>query len=174
MELFNEDEIEDSWARALSLDDAEQAVAWKNFRETQPLFYAYLAERSESRFEPEVGELLMATIGLLWSVFLQDAEETGEALQKIDQQLLSQLEHRNGPILEWLSEEEPLRHSYEERFKVLSNHIDDMLDQPHLFQLAFERIDDANADRNPGFDDFAFALLLFYLKIVIDALDGEF
>ncbi|MEM7012298.1 MAG: hypothetical protein AAF585_12515 [Verrucomicrobiota bacterium] len=170
MELFTEEEIEDRWARALSLDEAESADSWRRFREEQPGLFAYLTERAESRFAPDVGELLLSTVAILWVVF----SEEEEIEQEINQQLLAGLEHRNGPLLEWLSDEEPLRHSFQERFDVLLNQLDDMLDQPHLFQLAFERIDDAHEDRNPDFDDFAFALLLFYLKIVIDALDGEF
>ena len=77
-------------------------------------------------------------------------------------------------MLQLLSDESALRLEFEDRFESLNDHLEELIDQPHLLQLAFERIEDAHLDRNPELDDFNFALVLFYVKVVIDALDGEF
>ncbi|MFT5467921.1 MAG: hypothetical protein ACI8UO_003029 [Verrucomicrobiales bacterium] len=175
MELLTEDEIEDRWARALSMDDSDRAAAWRGLKTKQLTLFAWLGHRGETRFEPEVAELLISTATLIWAVFAEDEDEDDD-----DQQLLTvgpdelaKLEEVNAPILQMLSEDEALKTSFEERFDNLVYHLEEGLDQQHLFQLAFERLDDAHADRNPELNDFNFALLLFFLKILIDALDGE-
>lgn len=172
MDLLTEPEIEDRWSRALSLDDAEQAAAWRGLKTSQPALFAWLSHRAETRFEPEIAELLISTATLVWVVFSED-EEADEQLPAASPDELAQLEELNAPILQLLSGEDALRTGFEERFDNLLYHIDESLDQRHLYRLAFERLDDAHADRNPELDDFTFALLLFFLKILIDALDGE-
>lgn len=174
VELFTEEEVEDRWSRASCLSDEKQALAWSEFHKQQPALFYYVNQRAESRFEPELSELLTTTAGLLWIVFDEAATESGDTISPVDIGLLARLEEANGAILEHLSEEEALRTDFEERFDNLAYHIEESLQQEHLYRLAFERLDDAHADRNPELDDFNFALLLFFLKVLVDALDGEF
>tara|TARA_R110002096_G_scaffold114770_3_gene248784 strand:- start:1191 stop:1697 length:507 start_codon:yes stop_codon:yes gene_type:complete len=166
VEELSEQNAEDLWSRSLNFLDGERSRSWHEFQVHQPALYHYIVDRSESRFEPEVAELLEQTASLIWRLFFSVDDE----LERIMAANIEDLERSNASVLQLLSDESSLHSNFEDRFDMLMEHSSD-LPQRHLFRLTFEHLDTAHSDRNPELDDFNFALLMFYLRVFIDCLD---
>ncbi len=166
VEELSENQAEDLWSKAVNCQEGEKSLAWHELLVRQPAVYEYIVDRSENRFEPEIAELMEQTAATVWRLF----HSADDHLEKVDSWAIQDLERSNAPILQLLSDESSLDVDFEARFDLLMEHSSD-LPQRHLYRLTFEHLEDAHRDRNPELDDFSFALLLFYLRVVIDSLD---
>ena len=122
MEELTEQQAEDAFARASHPHPGEGAESWRQLHLRQPALHAYIVDRSENRFEPEIAELLEQTAALIWRIFLQADED----LDRVTPRTIDDLERSNAPILQILSEETGLEGDFEHRFNLLMRRCGDL------------------------------------------------